>query len=163
MKVPRSVVFQSSTILVLIVSLTFLISSSDLSTNFKLPLLISPSSADRSSNPPLRVYMYDLPPRFNVEMLGYKYSTAPNSTNFPLLPRHFGVKRQHSVEYWMMGSLMVEDVDGLEAVRVQNGDDADVFFVPFFSSLSFNSHGRNMTDPETVVDRQLQVRFLNLE
>lgn len=60
-----------------------------------------------------------------------------------------------------MGSLIVDDGDALEAVRVQNGDDADVFFVPFFSSLSFNSHGHNMTDPKTMVDRQLQADLID--
>jgi hypothetical protein len=37
-------------------------------------------------------------------------------------------------------------------------DAAEAFFVPFFSSLSFNVHGRNMTDPETEADRLLQVQ-----
>ena len=46
---------------------------------------------------------------------------------------------------------------GREVVRVRDPDAADAFFVPFFSSLSFNVHGRNMTDPDTEADRLLQV------
>ena len=58
----------------------------------------------------------------------------------------------------MMGSLLHEGSgDGRDAVRVMDPENADAFFVPFFSSLSFNSHGRNMTDPATEVDHQLQV------
>ena len=45
-----------------------------------------------------------------------------------------------------------------EAVGVSDPETADAFFVPFFSSLSFNTHGHNMTDPETEVDRLLQVQ-----
>ncbi|KAF4389145.1 hypothetical protein F8388_026874 [Cannabis sativa] len=37
------------------------------------------------------------------------------------------------------------------------------FFLPFFSSLSFNTHGHNMTDPKTRVDRQLQFCFSYVE
>lgn len=79
--------------------------------------------------------------------------------NFPSWPSNSGIKRQHSVEYWLMASLFGDSSDGeeREAVRVLDPDFADAFFVPFFSSLSFNTHGKNMTDPETEVDRQLQV------
>lgn len=56
----------------------------------------------------------------------------------------------------MMGSLL-HDGDGGEAVRVSDPELADAFFVPFFSSLSFNTHGHTMTDPATEIDRKLQV------
>lgn len=56
-----------------------------------------------------------------------------------------------------MASLLYEgDGSSPEAVRVSDPESADVFFVPFFSSLSFNVHVRNMKDPDTV-DEQLQV------
>lgn len=59
-----------------------------------------------------------------------------------------------------MGSLLY-DGDGREVVRVSDPEMAEAFFVPFFSSLSFNTHGHNMTDPKTRIDRQLQVfRFV---
>ena len=58
----------------------------------------------------------------------------------------------------MMGSLIHEGAgDGRDVVRVMDPENADAFFVPFFSSLSFNSHGHNMTDPATEIDHQLQV------
>lgn len=59
----------------------------------------------------------------------------------------------------MMASLLytpIRDESNREAVRVFDPDLADVFFLPFFSSLSFNTHGHNMTDPDTEFDKQLQ-------
>lgn len=58
-----------------------------------------------------------------------------------------------------MGSLLYESEgeDGREAIKVTDPELADAFFVPFFSSLSFNTHGHNMTDPKTEIDHQLQV------
>lgn len=58
-----------------------------------------------------------------------------------------------------MGSLLHAG-DGGEAVRVLDPELADAFFVPFFSSLSFNTHGHTMTDPATEIDRKLQVDLM---
>lgn len=112
--------------------------------------------------------MYDLPRRFNLGMLDSSGGDGGDGgSRFPAWPRGTGIKRQHSVEYWMMASLVgrdggEEEWAEAEAVRVLDGEEADVFFVPFFSSLSFNVHGHNMTDPDTEIDRQLQVMFLDL-
>lgn len=132
------------------------------------PCLSVASTRDR----PLKVYMYDLPSRFNLAMLspspasGSDGNTSNDDLPFPPWPDGSGIKRQHSVEYWMTGSLVSRDErqgdDGIGVVRVRNGDEADVFFVPFFSSMSFNVHGHNMTDPDTEIDRQLQVHFFSL-
>ncbi|KAK6922393.1 Exostosin, GT47 domain [Dillenia turbinata] len=118
-------------------------------------------TCDTDSNP-LKVYMYDLPRRFNVGMIrSGSDETSVNVTTLPPWPRVSGLNKQHSVEYWVMASLL-HDADGerKEAVRVSDPETADVFFVPFFSSLSFNTHGHYMTDPETEIDRQLQVDLL---
>ncbi|CAO1942839.1 unnamed protein product [Urochloa humidicola] len=122
--------------------------------------------------PPLRVFMYDLPPRFHVAMMAGAGAGAVGDSNatagsFPAWPPSAGgIRRQHSVEYWMMASL--QDGGGgpgserREAVRVWDPDAAEAFFVPFFSSLSFNVHGRNMTDPDTEADRLLQVELMDI-
>ena len=111
-------------------------------------------------DPPLRVYMYDLPRRFNVGMINRRSTAEAPVTpkDWPPWPENSGLKKQHSVEYWMMGSLLYDGGGGREAVRVSDPELADAFFVPFFSSLSFNTHGHTMTDPATKIDRQLQVR-----
>lgn len=113
---------------------------------------------------PLKVYMYDLPRRFNVGMIHRRRTDADETPvtakTLPPWPMRSGLSSQHSVEYWMMASLLYEgeEEEGeREAVRVSDPELADVFFVPFFSSLSVNKHGRNLTDPETEVDKQLQV------
>lgn len=109
--------------------------------------------------------MYDLPRRFNVGMLNrrWKFDGVPvTGSNLPKWPENSGLKKQHSVEYWMMASLLYEGGgnEAAEAVRVLDPELADAFFVPFFSSLSFNTHGHNMTDPDTELDRQLQIDIL---
>uniref|UniRef100_A0A7N0UVD3 Exostosin GT47 domain-containing protein n=1 Tax=Kalanchoe fedtschenkoi TaxID=63787 RepID=A0A7N0UVD3_KALFE len=127
------------------------------------------ATATYSCPPPLRVFMYDLPRRFHVGMLTHaEPDDAPLTyQNLPRWPRTSGLKKQHSVEYWMMAYLLYYGGGGggterMEAVRVSDPGSADVFFVPFFSSLSFNTHGHNMTDPATEVDRQLQIDILKL-
>ncbi|XP_019058336.1 PREDICTED: probable arabinosyltransferase ARAD1 isoform X2 [Tarenaya hassleriana] len=131
-------------------------------------LLQSPpaiSSLCSLSDRPLRVYMYDLPRKFNVAMLDPRSSDVEplSAGNLPRWPETSGIKRQHSVEYWLMASLLYDGGggSGREAVRVFDPDLADAFFVPFFSSLSFNTHGKNMTDPDTEFDRQLQVELMD--
>lgn len=117
-----------------------------------------------AATPPLRVFVYDLPARFHVAMMGVGAGAGPPGAALPAWPPSAGgIRRQHSVEYWMMASLQDgsagpgPEAEGREVVRVRDPDAADAFFVPFFSSLSFNVHGRNMTDPDTEADRLLQV------
>lgn len=114
------------------------------------------------------VYMYDLPRRFHVGMLRRRSpvdESPVTGENLPPWPSNSGLKKQHSVEYWMMASLLYDGGGGnetREAVRVWDPEMADAFFVPFFSSLSFNTHGHNMTDPDTEFDRQLQIDILKI-
>ncbi|AEE34641.1 Exostosin family protein [Arabidopsis thaliana] len=120
------------------------------------------SSPCSSSGKPLRVFMYDLPRKFNIAMMDPHSSDVEPITgkNLPSWPQTSGIKRQHSVEYWLMASLLNGGEDENEAIRVFDPDLADVFYVPFFSSLSFNTHGKNMTDPDTEFDRLLQVELM---
>ncbi|KAG0496731.1 hypothetical protein HPP92_001422 [Vanilla planifolia] len=109
------------------------------------------------------------PRRFNFAMLDHRSDTEPlpaSGKDLPPWPSGSGIKKQHSMEYWMTASLLIgEDEAGddeMEAVRVRDAEKADAFFVPFFSSLSFNTHGHNMTDPDTEIDRQLQADLLGI-
>ncbi|KAL5724810.1 hypothetical protein ACHQM5_008025 [Ranunculus cassubicifolius] len=153
--------------LLLLIPLYLFIGTVDLKSHF-FPLSQSQSLTSlpclQSSSSPLRVFMYDLPIRFNLGMINHQVrdDVEVNSRNFPPWPASSGLKQQHSVEYWMMGSLIWEgEEEGREVIRVKDPEVAEVFFVPFFSSTSFNTHGHNMTDPETEVDRQLQVDLLD--
>ncbi|KAE9608342.1 hypothetical protein Lal_00026182 [Lupinus albus] len=162
-------------VLLLLISYSISIDTFDIR-SYYFPLLKSPTGPpdpfqpdpkpDPKPDPPLRVFMYDLPRRFNVGMIDRRNTTETPVTvvDWPPWPENWGLKKQHSVEYWMMGSLIHEGEDGdrKEAVRVFDPEDADAFFVPFFSSLSFNTHGRTMTDPATEIDRKLQVDVMEL-
>ncbi|XP_021829560.1 probable arabinosyltransferase ARAD1 [Prunus avium] len=155
-------------ILIVLITYSIFIGTVDIRSYF-LPLLPSPPPGAQplcATGPPLKVYMYDLPRRFNVGMLNRKSTEqAPvTARTWPTWPRNSGLKRQHSVEYWMMGSLLFDGDggDGRAAVRVSDPELADAFFVPFFSSLSFNTHGHHMTDPATEIDHQLQIDVLKI-
>lgn len=131
-----------------------------------LPQLNNVASC-RAQSPPLRVYMYDLPPRFNVGLMDPTFpdTALVTASNLPMWRWNDGLRKQHSVEYWMMASLLYEGNDESgstrEAIRVRDPEFADVFFVPFFSSLSFNLHVRNMAELNTV-DEQLQLEMVNI-
>ncbi|KAK7359387.1 hypothetical protein VNO77_01345 [Canavalia gladiata] len=159
-KVVLSIIFA----LLLLLSYSIFIGTLDIRSYF-FPLLKSTAGAPAPCAPesPLRVYMYDLPRRFNVAMIDRRSTDdAPVTVrDFPAWPENWGLKKQHSVEFWMMGSLL-RDGEGTEAVRVSDPELADAFFVPFFSSLSFNTHGHTMTDPATQIDRQLQVDLMEI-
>lgn len=146
---------------VLLISYAIFIGSFDVRSRI-FPLLRHPLQSPTSTctDRPLQVYMYNLPRKFHVGMLNRQSADESPLTaqNLPPWPSNSGLKKQHSMEYWMMASLLYDGGDqDMEAVRVSDPKSADVFFVPFFSSLSFNTHGHNMKDPETEVDHQLQV------
>ncbi|CAM8947642.1 unnamed protein product [Rhodiola kirilowii] len=152
-------------VILILISFSAYIGTIDLRAHFPSLLQFQPDPQIACTTPPpLRVFMYDLPRRFHVGMLSHaEPDDAPlNYQNLPRWPNTSGLKKQHSVEYWMMAYLMYNGggTDRMEAVRVLDPEIADVFFVPFFSSLSFNTHGHTMTDPETEVDRQLQIDVL---
>ncbi|KAJ9131512.1 hypothetical protein P3X46_035167 [Hevea brasiliensis] len=163
-KVILSMVF----IFLLLFSYSIFIGTIDIRSYFFPLLQQSPAVAPSvcATGPPLKVYMYDLPPRFHVGMMDHRnddYNTPVTAENLPRWPNNSGLRKQHSVEYWLMASLLYEGGgEEREAVRVLDPEKADAFFVPFFSSLSFNTHGHTMTDPETEIDRQLQVDVVEM-
>ncbi|CAA0839417.1 exostosin family protein [Striga hermonthica] len=94
--------------------------------------------------PILKVYMYDLPSEFHFDQLGWKNSGKgvwPDiRVEVPEYPG--GLNLQHSIEYWLtldlLSSEFADNMKGRSAVRVKNAIEADVIFVPFFSSISYN-------------------------
>lgn len=117
---------------------------------------------DRPCSSPLKVYMYDLPRKYNMGIL------APGKNDDLELPWtrssvpvwvQQAHNRQHSVEYWMMAYLLNSRgrrVEERSAVRVKDPKQADVFFVPFFSTLSLNKFGKSSKD------EQYQVAILDI-
>lgn len=101
-----------------------------------------------SNKPILKVFMYDLPSEFHFDLLGWKgvgKSVWPDiRAEVPAYPG--GLNLQHSIEYWLtldlLNSEVSEELRGRNAVRVRNSSEADVVFVPFFSSISYNRYSK---------------------
>lgn len=115
---------------------------------------------------PLKIYMYELPRKFNMGMLKKDKNQEIPWTNHVAPPwkQKFEVNKQHSVEYWLMVYLLDgwDRKDGkTAAVRVIDPEQADVFFVPFFSALSFNSHGHGMSEG-AAADKRLQAGLVDI-
>ncbi|XP_028766911.1 probable arabinosyltransferase ARAD1 [Neltuma alba] len=118
---------------------------------------------------PLKVFMYDLPPEFHFGLLDWKPegNTAwPDiSTQTPHYPG--GLNLQHSIEFWLTMDLLASELpeppNAGAAMRVRNVSEADIIFVPFFSSLCYNRHSRTNRRERKSMNRVLQdklVQFL---
>ncbi|XP_010943693.3 probable arabinosyltransferase ARAD1 [Elaeis guineensis] len=114
----------------------------------------------------LKVFMYDLPPEFHFGLLDWKPegdSVWPDiATSIPEYPG--GLNLQHSIEYWLtldlLSSRFADRLSPCTAVRVLDSRDADVVFVPFFSSLSFNRHSKIVPPAKVSRDKLLQDRLV---
>lgn len=110
--------------------------------------------------------MYDMSPEFHFGLLGWK--PERNDVVWPDIrvnvPHHpGGLNLQHSVEYWLTLDLLFSELPGdhsrssRAAVRVKNSSEADVVFVPFFSSLSYNRFSKVNHKQKKSQDKELQV------
>ncbi|XP_038893726.1 probable arabinosyltransferase ARAD1 [Benincasa hispida] len=117
----------------------------------------------------LRVFMYDLPPLYHFGLLGWKgekdqiWPDVSNRSQIPSYPG--GLNLQHSMEYWLTLDLLSSNVPNVDhtctAVRVKNSSQADVIFVPFFSSLSYNQHSKLHGKQKINVNKILQQRLMH--
>ncbi|KAL3690915.1 hypothetical protein R1sor_004566 [Riccia sorocarpa] len=113
----------------------------------------------------LKVYVYSFPRRFNFGMLNYTQVDLDmpwldGEVPPPWPSDGFILEKQHNVEYWMMMDLLEDKFGDREVIRVHNPKQADLFFVPFFSSLCFYRFGLSM-DPESE-DKALQEEMVKL-
>ncbi|KAI4343876.1 hypothetical protein L6164_011174 [Bauhinia variegata] len=116
----------------------------------------------------LRVFMYDLPPEFHFGLLNWKgkvNQTWPNLANLKRIPPYpGGLNLQHSVEYWLTLDLLSSNtakvVRPCTAIRVQNSSQADVIFVPFFASVSYNRYSKLHEGQIVSVNKMLQNRLV---
>ncbi|WOL17100.1 hypothetical protein Cni_G25889 [Canna indica] len=114
----------------------------------------------------LKVFMYDLPPEFHFGLLDWNgdgNSVWPDiQTKIPSYPG--GLNLQHSIEYWLTLDLLSSrfpDRNGpCSAVRVEDSCEADVVFVPFFSSLSYNRHSKIKPHEKVSKNKLLQQKLL---
>ncbi|XP_062190040.1 probable arabinosyltransferase ARAD1 [Phragmites australis] len=102
----------------------------------------APSSPVSAAPPaPVKIYMYDLPTKFTYGVVrSYMAARAPSGSADPAatLPdeqlRYPG--HQHSAEWWLFRDLLLRGPRDRPVARVDDPRDADLFYVPFFSSLS---------------------------
>lgn len=117
--------------------------------------------------PILKVFMYDLPSEFHFGLLGWKgdgKSVWPNvRVEVPRYPG--GLNLQHSIGYWLtldlLNSELSESLSGRSAVRVRNSSEADVLFVPFFSSLCYNRHSKPNPGKKRSTNVELQEKLVS--
>lgn len=87
-----------------------------------------------AKSPKVKIYMYDLPVNYTYGVLDHFYGARGHHVTLPYkYPSH-----QHSAEWHLFMDLtkpVSKRVDS-PAIRVYKPDEADFFFVPFFSSLS---------------------------
>ncbi|KAF6140245.1 hypothetical protein GIB67_000293 [Kingdonia uniflora] len=110
--------------------------------------------------------MYDLPPEFHFELLGWK---SEGNNVWPDIQSKVseypsGLNLQHSIEYWLTLDLLSSSFPGLvgsrSVVRVQNSSEADVVFVPFFSSLSYSHHSKIIPPEKESKNKLLQEKLV---
>uniref|UniRef100_A0A9I9CDC6 Exostosin GT47 domain-containing protein n=2 Tax=Cucumis melo TaxID=3656 RepID=A0A9I9CDC6_CUCME len=117
----------------------------------------------------LRVFMYDLPPLYHFGLLGWKGGKDqiwPNVSNRSEIPSYpGGLNLQHSMEYWLTLDLLSSNAPEMDhtctAVRVKDSSQADVIFVPFFSSLCYNQHSKSHGKEKINVNKILQHKLIH--
>ncbi|KAG9439335.1 hypothetical protein H6P81_019500 [Aristolochia fimbriata] len=80
---------------------------------------------------PTKIFLYNLPRKFTYGVIE-SYLTARNSPTTDL--KYPG--NQHSAEWYLFSDLITPERVNSPVVRVFYPEDADLFYVPFFSSLS---------------------------
>lgn len=114
----------------------------------------------------LKVFMYDLPPEFHFGLLDWKpigNSVWPDvRTNIPGYPG--GLNLQHSIEFWLTLDVLASEFPhapkAKTVIRVRNSSEADIIFVPFFSSLSYNRYSKGKTQQKKNGNKILQEKLV---
>lgn len=87
-----------------------------------------------------RVYVYDMPPKFTYDMLWLFRNTYKETYNLTSngSPVHRLIE-QHSIDYWLWADLIAPESERLlkNVVRVYRQEDADLFYIPFFTTISY--------------------------
>ncbi|GFP94272.1 probable arabinosyltransferase arad1 [Phtheirospermum japonicum] len=91
-------------------------------------------------NSPIRVYVYDMPSKFTYDLLWLFHTTYKETSNLTSngSPVHRLIE-QHSIDYWLWADLIAPESERLlkNVVRVHKQEEADLFYIPFFTTISF--------------------------
>lgn len=96
------------------------------------PNFVSDSFIPAKASVPAKIYVYDLPRKFTYGVIeSYVAARGGVGGASDKYPGH-----QHSAEWWLFSDLMRSDRPDSAVERVEDPEEADLFYVPFFSSLS---------------------------
>ncbi|KAL2494089.1 putative arabinosyltransferase ARAD1 [Forsythia ovata] len=118
---------------------------------------------DNSNVNKVKIYMYDLPRRFTYGVIeSYAAARGGELVENDALLKYPG--NQHSAEWYLFSDLnrLSEDRIDSAVTRVMDPEDADLFYVPFFSSLSLvvnpirPANANGPADRPTYNDDQMQ-------
>ncbi|MCO5558257.1 hypothetical protein L7F22_011836 [Adiantum nelumboides] len=91
-------------------------------------------------NRALKVYVYDMPRKFTYDLLQHFQVTYKETFNLTSngSPVHRLIE-QHSIDYWLWADLLAPDSERFvkTVVRVFEQAEADIFYIPFFTTISF--------------------------
>ncbi|ONK78112.1 uncharacterized protein A4U43_C02F14480 [Asparagus officinalis] len=97
-------------------------------------------SGDRFGLSVVRVYVYEMPAKFTYDLLWLFRNTYKETVNLTSngSPVHRLIE-QHSVDYWLWSDLTAPESERLlkNVVRVHRQEEADLFYIPFFTTISF--------------------------
>eukprot|EP00252_Welwitschia_mirabilis_P006014 TRINITY_DN16670_c0_g1_i1.p1 TRINITY_DN16670_c0_g1~~TRINITY_DN16670_c0_g1_i1.p1 ORF type:complete len:501 (-),score=63.33 TRINITY_DN16670_c0_g1_i1:74-1576(-) len=89
---------------------------------------------------PLRIYVYDMPFKFTYDLLWLFRNTYHETANLTSngSPVHRLIE-QHSIDYWLWADLIAPERERRlkSVVRVNRQEEADLFYIPFFTTISF--------------------------
>ncbi|KFK25917.1 hypothetical protein AALP_AA8G180000 [Arabis alpina] len=89
---------------------------------------------------PIKVYVYEMPKKFTFDLLWLFHNTYKETSNATSngSPVHRLIE-QHSIDYWLWADLISPESERRlkSVVRVHQQQDADFFYVPFFTTISF--------------------------
>ncbi|EEF42357.1 probable arabinosyltransferase ARAD1 [Ricinus communis] len=89
---------------------------------------------------PIRVYVYEMPNKFTYDLLWLFRNTYRDTVNLTSngSPVHRLIE-QHSIDYWLWADLIAPETERLlkSVVRVYRQEEADLFYIPFFTTISF--------------------------
>lgn len=93
-----------------------------------------------AAHAPLRVYVYEMPRKFTYDLLRLFRDSYRDTTNLTSngSPVHRLIE-QHSIDYWLWADLIAPESQRLlkNVIRVQQQEEADIFYVPFFTTISY--------------------------
>ncbi|KAF8097904.1 hypothetical protein N665_0279s0034 [Sinapis alba] len=89
---------------------------------------------------PVKVYVYEMPKKFTLDLLWLFHNTYKETLNATSngSPLHRLIE-QHSIDYWLWADLISPESERRlkSVVRVHQQHEADFFYVPFFTTISF--------------------------